>query len=192
MKKLVLGLSGVFLCLIIISSASALVWDGSGHDYQVIFLPGASWEEARLNISDQKYLLATITSQAEQNFIMTELIPSYNSTVKRDLWIGGLQNPRNEPNEFNGWSWITGEAWGDYSNWAPGEPNDYYDNLGISDSEQFLSIRGGIGWKWNDEGNFNNISGYIMETAPVPEPGTILLMGFGLLGLAAVGRKKFL
>lgn len=187
-----LGLSGVFLCLAIISPASALVWNGSGHDYQVILLPGASWVEALFDIPDQKYLLATITSEAEQNFIMTELIPNYNFAVERDLWIGGLQNPRNEPNQFNGWSWITGEAWGDYSNWAPGEPNDYYDNSRIRDSEQFLSIRGGIGWKWNDEGNYNNISGYIMETAPVAEPGTIILLGFGLLGLAAVGRKKFL
>jgi hypothetical protein len=28
-------------------------------------------------------------------------------------------------------------------------------------------------------------------TAPVPEPSTILLMGVGLLGLVAVGRRKF-
>jgi hypothetical protein len=32
-------------------------------------------------------------------------------------------------------------------------------------------------------------SGY--TAAPVPEPSTILLMGFGLLGLVAVGRQKF-
>ena len=29
------------------------------------------------------------------------------------------------------------------------------------------------------------------DTAPVPEPSTILLMGAGLLGLVAVGRRKF-
>jgi hypothetical protein len=29
------------------------------------------------------------------------------------------------------------------------------------------------------------------STAPVPEPSTILLMGAGLLGLVAVGRRKF-
>jgi len=193
MRKLLLGLFSVFLCLAFVSPTIALIWDGNGHDYEVVLLPGADWYEAFSDINDDKYLLATITTEAEQNFIMNKLIPSYDLGVSRDLWIGGLQDPENEPNKDNGWAWITGEAWGDYSNWAPGEPNDYYDySRGVPDSEQFLSIRSGYGWAWNDEGNFNNISGYIMETSPVPEPGTILLMGFGLLGIAAVGRKKFL
>ena len=31
----------------------------------------------------------------------------------------------------------------------------------------------------------------ILTTTEVPEPGTLILLGSGLLGLAAVGRKKF-
>ncbi|GEM_PF-856123 len=35
-------------------------------------------------------------------------------------------------------------------------------------------------------------SGQVSNTAPVPEPSTMLLLGTGILGIAGLGRKKFL
>lgn len=41
----------------------------------------------------------------------------------------------------------------------------------------------------SSEGGYNQNS--LKQITPVPEPGTMLLFGSGLIGLAAAGRKKF-
>lgn len=37
----------------------------------------------------------------------------------------------------------------------------------------------------------SHVSAYVRGTSVVPEPGTMLLLGSGLIGLAGLGRKKF-
>jgi hypothetical protein len=42
---------------------------------------------------------------------------------------------------------------------------------------------------WND-GDFNDAVFYLEDMSPVPEPGTMMLFGIGMLGLAVYGKRR--
>ncbi len=47
-----------------------------------------------------------------------------------------------------------------------------------------------LGFRWTQTCANDVIEGGVL-VAPVPEPGTVMLLGLGLLGMGAAGRKKF-
>lgn len=71
---------------------------------------------------------------------------------------------------------------------SAGRNGDYY-SLSFDISGMSFSHGADIGFHWAMTcGNDTIEAGY--TPAPVPEPGTMLLLGAGMIGLFAVGRKK--
>jgi len=131
--------------------------------------------------------LATITSQAELDFILLNVTPSRP-------WIGLFHNTSapNYSEPGNGWEWVTGEPFV-FSNWAPGEPNN---NSASGGAEDYCELFGN--GQWNDaELNHVFTNQYLIEYSDVgigvnyctPNPNstgqTGLISGAGSASVAA-------
>ena len=92
-----------------------LLFPENGHRYQR-FDTAMTWQEAKAFCETWGGHLATITSQAEDEFVWSNLAsaaPGYGT------WLGATD----EIIEGE-WAWVTGEPWS-YTNWDSGEPNNF-------------------------------------------------------------------
>lgn len=132
----------------------------NGHVYNVVSAPGISWNDAKTAAEGMTYggangYLATITSQAEHNFILER--------INQSGWIGASDADSEEDNNEGVWRWATGPEAGDqfwagdengtpfngaFANWNEGEPNDSGENEDGEDCAQ-ISFSGSNG-QWND------------------------------------------
>ena len=93
-----------------------------------------SWEDARAHCRANYHDLASIHSSSE-NAEVTALCPN-------QCWLGGSDSAREGT-----WTWSDGTAW-DYTNWYPGEPNDY------GSGQDFLHI-----YAWESAGRWDDTTG---------------------------------
>lgn len=160
----------------------------NGNYYDAIATPGGvTWDAANIaaqaiDFNGCQGHLATITSQIENDFIVTNFPQAPTpDAMGRVYWFGGFQPP-GSPEPAGGWEWVTGEAFS-YTNWRPGEPND------LGGVEDFLQFHGSTIGTWNDNDGSLGMSGYVVEfegpcmpDAPsMPAVGAVVLLVMLLL-----------
>ena len=163
---------------------------GTGSSYEVVEIK-LTWTEARAAAETKVHegisgRLATITSDAENNFIVDKVLP--NISNGDSYWLGGFQ-PVGSPEPAGGWRWITPEPF-TYAKWrtSPAEPSD----LGNEDRiEIFNRLQDGT---WNDlaDDNSSLSEGYVVEYARratgIPLPPALPAM-LGVMPLVAVYHR---
>lgn len=137
---------------------------GNGHWYQAIAQPCATWASSLGAARAAGGELASIGSDAENDFVFRASLPIWSANGGGP-WLGGFQDPQApdfvEPS--GGWRWSSGEQWA-YSSWACTNPS----NTGAGEDFLNFAINASCGPRrfpaWNDAADQCNV-GFMLEWA---------------------------
>jgi hypothetical protein len=150
-----------------LAGASPEPWvhpDGSIHYYDAIGTPaGMNWYDAFDSAAAYGGYLATLTSQAENDFVfsLVDSAPYWHKRLDLRLagpWLGGTQG-FGSPEPDSGWRWVTDESM-DFLNWTPGQPNNDGDENALHFGES-VGVRVPT---WDDASAWNDtFRGFVRE-----------------------------
>lgn len=158
-------------------SLSAAIYNpATGHYYELVSGVG-DWSQAENSAIALGGHLVTINNQAEQDWLMSNFGEARYWIGFTDMQIEGT------------WVWTSGEPI-TYTNWEPGEPNDYWQPGGEDYAAMNWATDTG---SWNDFGpdshDIGTVQGGIAEIASVPIPAAVWFLGSGLIGIVGIRRK---
>jgi len=183
------------------AEATPIFNPGNGHYYDLT--TGLdNWLQAEAEAVSLGGHLVSITSQAEQNFVVGAFLSGAND---RSLYWIGLTDQALEGT----FVWTNGDPFS-YSFWEAGEPNDCPQCNFIPPGEDYvginwhygLSFPGAAKGSWNDTtvtssefgpqpfGITQGIIEFNTDPTAVPEPGSLMLLGGGLALLWRRNRTR--
>jgi hypothetical protein len=170
--------------------AIATSWMGS--EYAVIGSNGIGWHEANIVAYLRGGHLATIQSQAENNFIFSLIDNPIYWSGGAGPWFGGGQdlNSANYTEPGGAWVWVNNYAQNIFepmvfTNWYRGEPDN---DGGYENVTHFCTEGTSLDPSpyWNDRPSNIPVNSFVVEYN-TPEPCSLVLLGLGGLLLR---RKK--
>ena len=125
---------------------------GNGNWYRVaVATRPITWDEAERRAEAMGGHLVTITSRAQEDFVLGLINDDLFWSVPEVFgpWIGCAQlDEAREPD--GGWRWVTGEPFL-YSNWASGQPNDNARSVTHQERARYVASRSDwLGAQWCD------------------------------------------
>ena len=142
------------------SVGSLVLNPANGHYYEYVAVP-LTWQQAKDDAASRVLTngwrghLVTIQSAAENAFAAALLL------TPTTAWIGGFQ-PAGSPEPSGGFRWVTVEPF-TYTNWAPGEPNQFQGS-----NEESVVINGANyqnPGQWQDASG-SSLVGFLVEYEP--------------------------
>jgi hypothetical protein len=145
----------------------------NNHNYYMLNR-GFTWTQAEAYAVNVLHgHLAQIQDADENNFIFFNVIPfdGFNHDAFIGIWDPTLSTviPASPAADTRPWTWISGEPFGSFINWAPGEPNNGPAAV-VPGQEHYSDMRGANG-QWNDISNPGNATDIIYAVVEVAGGG---------------------